>query len=364
MSEKLRLKLARLRTIAVVWFSVAIVFALVDHFIVNSTSYSTGASDLYSFETNLFFHIASTFIAVVLGATFLVFYMHERFNERPYYQGVATIIGVYITIVTIITFLLGLVLVPQNTGISFGSPEFGEAYRAYLLDTIHLKNIMLWSIVVGFTQFLMQINDKFGHGVLWDLIKGKYHKAREEERIFMFLDLKSSTATAEKLGNRLYHSFLRDYFSDITNAIIFNKGQVYQYVGDEVVITWKLQEGIDDQHCLKCYFDIKWSIERKREKYEEKYGMIPEFKAGIHTGKVIAGEIGIIKRDITYSGDVLNTAARIQSKCNEFDVPILVSQDVLNLFQKNIPYSAKEIGDIELRGKSATVALSTVTSNF
>ena len=357
-SEKLRIKISKLKSIAVAWTFMAIVFAVVEHFTLTS-DFSLGTTNSYSFKVNLLFHLGATSIAIGLGASFLVFVIHERFRERPYWWGILAVVSWYITVVAIITLIMGLVLVPLNTGVLMSDEAFGSAYRAYLLDTVHLKNMLSWSVVVGFTQLLLQINDKFGHGVLWSLIRGRYHRAREEDRIFMFLDLKSSTTTAEKLGNRLYHDFLRDYFSDITNAILYNKGQIYQYVGDEVVITWRKEEGIADNHCLKCYFDIKKSIEKKRAKYENKYGFIPEFKAGLHTGKVIAGEVGIIKRDITYSGDVLNTAARIQSKCNEFGVPILASKALMDLFPENLPIKRKSIGEIELRGKSLKVMLST-----
>lgn len=357
-SEKLRIKISKLKSIAAAWTFMAILFAVVEHFTLTS-DYSLGVADHYAFKVNLLFHLGATSIAIGLGATVLVFVIHERFRERPYWWGILIMIGWYITVVTVITLLLGLVLVPFNTGILMSETGFKQAYKAYLLDSVHLKNALSWSVVVGFTQLLLQINDKFGHGVLWSLIRGRYHRAREEERIFMFLDLKSSTTTAEKLGNRLYHDFLRDYFSDITNAILYNKGQIYQYVGDEVVITWRKQDGITDYHCLKCYFDIKKSIEKHRAKYESKYGFIPEFKAGLHTGKVIAGEVGIIKRDITYSGDVLNTAARIQSKCNEFGVPILASKALMDLFPGELPFKRKPIGEIELRGKSLKVMLST-----
>lgn len=358
MSEKLRIKLSKMKAISYAWLFMAVVFAVVEHFTLTST-YSLGVTNNYAFQTNLLFHLASTVIAITFGATFLVFVLEERCRERPYWVGILMIAVVYVTVVSIITLLMGLVLVPLNTGILANDEAFGQAYRTYLFDTVHLKNILSWSIVVCFTQLLLQINDKFGHGVLWNLIRGKYHDAREEERIFMFLDLKSSTATAEKLGNRLYHDFLRDYFADITNAILYNKGQIYQYVGDEVVITWLKDDGVADYHCLKCYFDIKRSIEKQRAKYEEKYGFIPEFKAGLHTGKVIAGEVGIIKRDITYSGDVLNTAARIQSKCNELGVTILASESLLKLFSADMPFRKRSLGEIELRGKALKVSLST-----
>jgi len=56
----------------------------------------------------------------------------------------------------------------------------------------------------------------------------------------MFVDLLSSTTIAEALGNEKYHNLLHDFYADITNPIIYNKGKIYQYVGDEVIVSWRL----------------------------------------------------------------------------------------------------------------------------
>ncbi|MCZ6900624.1 MAG: adenylate/guanylate cyclase domain-containing protein [Bacteroidetes bacterium] len=216
----------------------------------------------------------------------------------------------------------------------------------------------MWSIIVGFTQLFLQINNKFGHGVLLNFIKGRYRNPRRENRIFMFLDLKSSTSIAEALGNEKYHQLLKDFFSDITNPIIYNKGEIYQYVGDGVVISWTLKNGIENSHCVKCYFDAREKIQALKDKYKEKYGLVPEFKAGLHYGEVIAGEIGIIKRDITYSGDVLNTTSRIQNKCNELNTEFLASTALVKLLQSQNTFNFKSLGPIELEGKIKSVELS------
>nr|MBP8244664.1 adenylate/guanylate cyclase domain-containing protein [Chitinophagaceae bacterium] len=122
----------------------------------------------------------------------------------------------------------------------------------------------------------------------------------------------------------------------------------------------KLKIGLEDYHCLRCYFEMQEAIEKKREQYLRRYGLVPEFKAGVHSGSVIAGEVGIIKRDITFSGDVLNTAARIQSKCNEYQVKILSSNSLLDQLSLDNNYIRLPLGDIELRGKGQRVALSTI----
>ena len=84
---------------------------------------------------------------------------------------------------------------------------------------------------------MLQVSDKFGPGILWKFITGKYYHPRQEERIFMFLDLKSSTTIAEKMNSKKFFELLKEIFSDITEPILNSQGEIYQYVGDEVIIT-------------------------------------------------------------------------------------------------------------------------------
>lgn len=89
-----------------------------------------------------------------------------------------------------------------------------------------------------------------------------------------------------------------------------------------------------------------------------RYGLVPTFKAGIHSGKVVAGEIGIIKRDITYSGDVLNTTSRIQSMCKKFNEEIIASANLIAELQPSNNYATRTLGSIKLPGKAKEILLS------
>ncbi|MEM9931762.1 MAG: adenylate/guanylate cyclase domain-containing protein, partial [Bacteroidota bacterium] len=182
------------------------------------------------------------------------------------------------------------------------------------------------------------------------------------ERIFMFLDLRSSTTIAEKLGEVRYFNLLYDFIRDSTESILANRGQIYQYVGDEIVVTWKVDRGIKQAYCLQCFFDIQRAIQANAEYYHNTYGLVPEFKAGLHYGHVMAGEIGLVKKDIAFSGDVLNTTARIQSMCNQLGVDILLSKYLLDRIAAEEPLieAARFLGDIELRGKQERVMLYTL----
>jgi adenylate cyclase len=206
------------------------------------------------------------------------------------------------------------------------------------------------------------VSDNLGQGVLMNFLVGKYHKPREEERIFMFLDMKSSTTIAEKLGHVEYYKLLNEYYADITEAVVQTSGEIYQYVGDEIVVSWQIKHGLKNNNCLRCFFLIKQIFESVSEKYIREFGLVPGFKAGLHYGKVTTGEIGVVKKEIIFTGDVLNTTARIQSTCKNYDVDVLVSDDLIARLKTEDDYTLTEIGECELRGRDEKVKLQTVVS--
>ena len=179
----------------------------------------------------------------------------------------------------------------------------------------------------------------------------------------MFLDMRSSTTIAEKIGNEKYFNLLNSLISDITSSILNNEGEIYQYVGDEIVISWSMKKGIRNGNCLRCFIEIQKKLVHLGTSYKKKYGLIPELKAGIHHGHVMAGEIGIIKKDIIYSGDVLNTTARIQGQCNQYGVDILISKETIDLIPNLKSYNLVPLGSIELRGKAIKIDLNTIKTH-
>jgi len=172
-----------------------------------------------------------------------------------------------------------------------------------------------WSVeiyiaaIILLSLFYTEVSENLGQEVLNNFFTGKYHKPIQEERIFMFLDMKSSTTIAEKLGHVKYFEMLKEYYSDLSEPIIQYHGEIYQYVGDEIIVSWKPKRGLLNNNCLKCFFAMKETIKNQSKKYHEKFGLLPTFKAGFHLGKVTTGEIGVIKKDIIFTGDVLNTTA-------------------------------------------------------
>jgi adenylate cyclase len=209
---------------------------------------------------------------------------------------------------------------------------------------------------------MLQVSDKFGPGILWNFLTGKYYHPRQEERIFMFLDLRSSTTIAEKMNSEKFFGLLKEVYHDITESILNSQGEIYQYVGDEVVITWPVDRGLAGNNCLSCFFGIQQALELRKEHYMKEYDLLPSFKAGLHIGEATVGEIGVIKKDIVYSGDVLNTTSRIQGECNNQKVNILLSSDLLERMQLNGGYQQIALGEFPLKGKKERMTLYTMTA--
>ena len=351
-----QLKLKQLTVIIIAWMIMGFIISVYDNLVLH-TSFSLGPAKDYSFLISIATNMGAGLIGALLGGSLLVFYVNVKYQDKPYGYTIVFVSVSFVLIVALISTLMGLIIVPIRTGKPLSDPAGFFAFKQFLKDTSHLKALVVWSFIVAGTQLLLQVNSKFGQSNFWNIIRGKYNRPKEEKRIFMFLDLNSSTSIAERLGDEKYHSLLKDFFSDITTPILENKGNIYQYVGDEVVIAWNYEDGIENLHCVKCFFDMKLYIQKRKEKYTQQYGLVPLFKAGIHCGKVIAGEVGIIKRDITYSGNVLNTTSRILNKCAELNEEVIASSELLSEMRFIKDYISRPLGAIKLRGKEKEVLL-------
>ena len=241
---------------------------------------------------------------------------------------------------------------------------FAVEERISLMTFIFSSTSLLWIIYTGIVSFIIYFLDviqtKIGSRILVNLILGKYHNPRVENRIFMFLDMKDSTTHAEKLGHIKFSSLIQDSLNDLTSAIISHKVEVYQYVGDEAVLTWGLKDGFENNNCLQVYYSFMNTLDKRKKYYLERYGFVPFFKAGVHLGEVTVSEVGIIKREIAYHSDVLNTAARIQGRCNEFSAELLISEDLKQSLSQSKDFNFNLLGGLNLKGKEQIVNIYSV----
>ncbi len=229
------------------------------------------------------------------------------------------------------------------------------AFESQIYLKLVISGLIFLFIQVLILNFFLLTIKKFGYKNISNFLLGRYRKPVIEDRIFLFMDLKSSTAYAETLGNIKYSKLIKDCINDINQLVDKFDAEIYQYVGDEVVLTWETGKLKDTWKCIYLFYSFKSWLEKRSDHYLKKYGIIPEFKAGLHGGKVTVSEIGNIKRDIAYHGDVLNTTSRIQSICNQYKEKLLVSGELLRRMGSPNGYNVKFIGDVQLKGKQKKI---------
>jgi adenylate cyclase len=297
---------------------------------------------------------------IIIGALFGVgFWVMELFWSHKWKALLLKLPVLFSIFVKAFIFLIIIIIFTGTIGFVMGYFE-GRHIDEFFSTRIEIGQIIVYIYVLQlylFLSFYMQLKHFFGQDTLFNFLLGKYSKPVKEHIIFIFLDMKSSTTLAEKLGLESYYELLSDFFNDITDPVYFANAEVYQYVGDEVVFTWETDKGINNQNCIKLFFGIKKKVKSREQYYLEKYGEIPRFKAAVHLGDVISAQIGEVKRELIYNGDVLNTTARMQEQCNIFGQELIVSGHLLKALNLEDNYTSDKLDTIQLRGKERLVHL-------
>ncbi|MEM0963552.1 MAG: adenylate/guanylate cyclase domain-containing protein [Bacteroidota bacterium] len=203
----------------------------------------------------------------------------------------------------------------------------------------------------------LQLRRVLGPETLLALLLGRYRRPVREERTFAFLDLKDSTAWAERLGPLAFTDFKNDFFADVAEPVLATGGRIVQYVGDEVMVSWPMHRAEKDAAPLRFFFLVEARVAAHAEQYRQRYGDVPQFKAGIHGGWVVTAEVGDLRRDIVHSGDVVNTAARIEGECRPRGEHLLVSAELADRMPAVPNVTLTPLGETVLRGKSTPVGI-------
>ena len=235
--------------------------------------------------------------------------------------------------------------------------SYKEIFRQIPKMDIHFFRFLAYFYLSGIIfNFLKGMRMRMGRMNFIRWFFGILSKPREEERIFMFIDMKSSTSIAEKLLHKKFSYLVQDVFNNMT-IFGFYHGEIYQYLGDGAIISWKVKKGPLDSHYLRAYFAFKKRISSRRKYFKRRYNLIPEFKAGVHVGQVMVLQVGQTRRDISYNGDTINTAARIESMCKEYRQDLLISEDLYQRTRDKNVYLYKEIDKIKLKGKRKSTGI-------
>ncbi|RYY61825.1 MAG: adenylate/guanylate cyclase domain-containing protein [Chitinophagaceae bacterium] len=304
--------------------------------------------------------VALRFVLVWVCSALLIYFVLMRFKGwfntislfvANLLKGVVLCVG--IAVMNIVIFeVLYLLNDPLSLHLSLRRIGYHVFETNWLVD-----NILFWILVIIPTQLLLEINEKYSPGVFLEIFFGKYIQPREEERIIMFIDLKDSTPIAEQLGHKRYFLFIRDFIHYVSTAMLEYNGRIYQYVGDEVVVSWKMgKHNKDNKACIQALIAARKLLQKEGHHFRQKYNITPDFRVGMHTGKVMVGEIGVIKKDLAMSGDAMNTTARIRSATSELNHRFVMSKDFVDRIDLE-GFQAQSLGPVDLKGKEGSVEL-------
>jgi adenylate cyclase len=221
--------------------------------------------------------------------------------------------------------------------------------------SLALASVLFSFAVVFAFLFVFEIRQIVGARTLRDIVLGRYHRPRPEERFFLFVDVAGSTPLAERIGPAAVHRFLSRVFTLASGPADDHGGEIYQYVGDEMVVTWTVAEGRRDARPVACFFAMVEALAAAAPGFERDFGAVPRLRGALHAGPVISGEIGDSKRAIVFHGDVMNTAARLEQATRDLDRGFLASGDALGRLPDAARYAIEPLGPRVLRGRVAPV---------
>lgn len=320
------------------------------------TSIVDGFEEIFPF-------INTSIIGIILGiftALFELEFMRKIQRHLKFYQILIVRSLFYILLVTFVIFFELAIARIIRYNLSFSEVLKSEEFNHYLFKEDFGYAIFYAFLMIVLFNFTRELVKKLGQGVFLNFITGKYVTPVLEDKILMFINIQNTDKIIKDLGRLRFHSFLKEFVFDITESIIYYKGKIYEYVDDQVIVIWDPNDGLHNSNCIRAFFEAKDRLREQKEKYFRKFGIFPKINVAIHRGDLVHGELGYIKSNIVFSGDVMNTTSRILEACNDHMKDILITGKLIQDIQLPIIYEFQYCGEYTPRGKHEKLEIHTV----
>lgn len=221
--------------------------------------------------------------------------------------------------------------------------DLPDAHRLLLIA------LPVFTAVSAIGVLVIRVAHFLGTDTLFYLVVGTYHRPVIEAKVLMFLDINGSTALAERLGALETRSLVGKFLFDVSRPITDHGGDIYLYKGDGLIASWPADHAIRDSRILRVIDAVFAAIAREASEYSKRFGLVPQFRIGIHGGDVVVSEQGDDKRSIGIYGDTINIAARMEQAAKEHGVVCVISEAVAANVQQSerlIPLGSEKIRGI------------------
>jgi class 3 adenylate cyclase len=320
------------------------------------------------FSTTVFTGMAIIFVVIVGGmlerATIvmlgigLVISLFEEFyvQGRPgrWLRAMHPAKSIVVYSLLIVVFAMTVMMVTRAL---LGPPHETEAMSEQLHSMPSLLIVLPVMFAMSITAIMtLRIVGYLGAKNLFHLMIGKYHRPVLERRIFLFLDIKGSTALVERLGPIKTRALIGKFFFDISGPITDHGGEIYRFTGDGVVAVWDWKQGIAKNRIVRAIDAIGDAVNREADYYRSKFDHVPEYRIGVHGGSIVTSEEGDTKRAIGFYGDTIHIAARLEQMAKKLGTDCVLSGNIAE-HQVGLGERLSLIGDEPVRGISEPIKI-------
>ncbi|MFT3699518.1 MAG: adenylate/guanylate cyclase domain-containing protein [Kofleriaceae bacterium] len=181
------------------------------------------------------------------------------------------------------------------------------------------------------------------------------------EITILFCDLRGFTTFAEKRSAHELVAILNEYFTEMVDCVMSEGGVVDKYIGDNIMAVFgaPVSRPDDATRAVKAALKMRAALATLNARFAER-GIEPlRFGIGLHTGEVVAGNIGSARRmEYTVIGDAVNVASRLESKTKELETDLLISDETN---ARLTAITTEPIGEVQVKGRAAPVKIFKVT---
>jgi adenylate cyclase len=239
------------------------------------------------------------------------------------------------------------------------------------LDYVHVAPVHtgdeLEKLASGFNRMVDGLKERdklrttFGKymtaSVMEHLLAGKVALGGESLKVtILFTDIRGFTTISERMDPQQLVGLLNEYFTEMVSIVMQEDGVVDKYIGDAIMAVFgaPVPKPEDPVNAVRAAVRMRRALEQLNARLVERGLPLLRTGIGIHTGEVVAGNIGSDKRmEYTVIGDPVNLASRLETSTKELGVNVLISEDTYELTKDAI--EARPVREITVKGRAQPV---------
>ena len=303
-------------------------------------------------------------IQTILSQRYLV-------NQSDLSRGLLLIIVIFVGMflfltlsigLSVVTFFLGIILYTITSWIVF---EYGMILNTFFPYLALFATLVVAYIYRYFTEArdLLKTEHAFGRYVSEHVVKqildnpDKLKLGGDQKTLtVLFSDVVGFTTIAEQLKPVKLVEQLNEYLDRMSEVILHHDGTLDKFVGDAIIAFWgaPIEQPKHAERACMAALDYVEELKKLKEEWKQQKKHLFDARIGIHTGKMIVGNIGSSKRfDYTVIGDAVNLGARLEGVNKHFGTNILISGETYQIVKKKV--EAREIDLLTVKGKTKPV---------